>query len=107
MSFAAGQFHGPLTGGRELQATVYGIYLTVELCLLQILFVLVRSFNSLMENVRVKRAGFVFRQEYDVALERYERFSFLFSQAGGLYWYTTLTVFGQIPDKPFGHLVEA
>jgi len=24
----------------------------------------------LLENVRVKRAGFAFRQEYDVALER-------------------------------------
>lgn len=34
-----------------------------------------------MENVRVKRAGFAFRQEYDVALERYTKgFSLLFSQ---------------------------
>ena len=30
-----------------------------------------------MENVRVKRAGFVFRQEYDVALERYKFKGFL------------------------------
>ena len=52
------------------------IYLTVELHPLQVFFIV----DRLMENVRVKRAGFVFRQEYDVALERYIRFSFLFSQ---------------------------
>lgn len=32
--------------------------------------------DRLMENVRVRRAGFAFRQEYDVALQRYEGFSF-------------------------------
>ena len=63
-----------------------GIYVTVELYLFQV-FV---CFDSLMENVRVRRAGFVFRQEYDVALERYESFCFSFSQAIGLHWYTTL-----------------
>ena len=52
-----------------------------------------------MENVRVKRAGFAFRQEYEVALERYEWFSFLVSQAGGLYWNTTLLV--SLPDMFF------
>ena len=46
--------------------------------------------DSLMENVRVRRAGFVFRQEYDVALERYKGFFPLFSQAGGLCLYATL-----------------
>ena len=52
------------------------IYLTVELHPLKVFFIV----DRLMENVRVKRAGFVFRQEYDIALERYIWFSFLFSQ---------------------------
>ena len=65
-----------------------GIYVTVELYLFQV-FV---CFDSLMENVRVRRAGFVFRQEYEVALERYGSFCFSFSQAIGVHWYTTLLV---------------
>lgn len=60
-----------------------------------------------MENVRVKRAGFAFRQEYEVALERYEWFSFLVSQAGGLYWNTTLLASFQIFFSHFGQTFRA
>ena len=41
--------------------------------------------DSLMENVRVRRAGFAFRQEYDVALQRYKRF-FLYSPGQVVYF---------------------
>jgi len=57
------------------------IYLSVELPHLQVFFLV--FVDRLMENACVKRAGFAFRQEYDVVLERYKRFFFFILPRGG------------------------